>query len=146
MPLNRSWVVFSAVTTTLLFVIAISPYLLHDSLAEWLGSWQKLMFADICHQDLTRTIFVNDIPAAVCGRCLGIYAFLSVGFICVPFFKRFLIKNFRYSKALLLLTFVIMLIDYIIQWLGFYDGSNLTRFATGAALGLSATLFIFFQK
>ncbi|MEX2633423.1 MAG: DUF2085 domain-containing protein [Balneolales bacterium] len=137
---------FIAISTSILFLIAISPYYFHNSIVEWYNSWQKLMFADICHQKISRTIHQNGIPAAVCGRCLGIYAFLSIGFIFIPIIKRFLIEKFRYSKVLLLTMFLIIVTDYSLQWISLYEGSNMSRFISGSLLGLSTTVFIIYHK
>lgn len=137
---------FLIISTSFLFLAAASPVFLHESLAQWLGSWQKMMFSGICHQQLARTIHLEGIPAAVCSRCLGIYAFLSIGFLWVPVFKRFLIKDFQYSKVLLILATSILLMDFGLQWIGLYEGTNLTRFLSGSAVGLSTAIFIIYYK
>lgn len=135
-----------ALTTSFLFMTAISPVLMYDSLAQLYGSSQKMMFSSICHQQLDRTIHIQGIPAAVCARCLGIYAFLSIGFVIVPIFKRFFNYNFRYSKALLFMATIVLLTDYSMQWIGMYEGSNFSRFLTGSALGASTAIFIIYKK
>ncbi|MEX0779396.1 MAG: DUF2085 domain-containing protein [Balneolales bacterium] len=138
--------VILALSTSFLFLAAVSPIFLFESLSEWYGSDQKFMFSTICHQQLDRTLHINRIPAAVCSRCTGIYAFLSIGFIIVPFIKRFFINNFRYSKAMLILAVMVLVIDYGMQWVGIYEGTNFIRFVTGSAVGISTTIFINYQK
>lgn len=135
-----------AFSTSFLLLTAISPVIMHESLAQWYGSGQKLMFSSICHQQLDRIIHVQGIPNAVCSRCLGIYAFLSIGFLIVPFIKRFFINNFRYSKAMLMLAALVIVIDYGMQWIEIYEGTNFIRFLTGSALGISTTFFIIYHK
>lgn len=49
--------------------------------AAWVGSWQKALFASVCHQDPHRSIWLNGAPMAVCDRCFGIYAGLGIGLL-----------------------------------------------------------------
>lgn len=137
--------VFLALSTTILFLTTVSPFFLHESIGQWAGSWQKAMFSSLCHQNPVRSLQWHGIPAAVCGRCLGIYAFVSVGFVFMPVLERFFLKYFRYSKAILITAVIILLVDFGLQWLNIYEGTNTTRMLTGSALGFSIPVFIIYK-
>lgn len=97
----------------------------------WIGSWQKAMFASVCHQDLQRSIWLGGSPMAVCDRCFGIYSGLVVG----------LVLAFRHAppvpwlKAAAIAAIVLMAVDVGGTSVGLWSAIRPYRLLTGLALG-----------
>jgi uncharacterized membrane protein len=69
---------FALVSAMLL--VAFGPGLWAPSdLADWFTSWQKQLFAPVCHQAPGRSLWLNGAPMAVCERCFGLYSGLWLG-------------------------------------------------------------------
>lgn len=50
-----------------------------SDVADWYTSWQKQVFAPVCHQAPGRSLWINGAPMAVCERCFGLYSGLWLG-------------------------------------------------------------------
>lgn len=97
-------------STFLFFISAWSPPFVYDSLSEWYGSWQQIMLSFVCHQQLDRTLILQDIPLAACYRCIGIYSGLFAGLLFYTFSPDFIKKSEHYIlRIFLALTFVVLL-------------------------------------
>lgn len=130
------------VGSVLTFVVAISPFFLISSLSEWMNSWQVSLFSMFCHQDLFRSFQYDGIPAAVCGRCLGIYGGLVVGFSSVIIPAKRFTWNIQTGIKILVISSVILVADGIFQWIDIYEGSNILRAFTGLFFGTSVSILI----
>lgn len=69
---------FGLVSAMLLIAFGTGLWAPSD-LADWYISWQKQLFAPVCHQNPGRSLWINGAPMAVCERCFGIYSGLWVG-------------------------------------------------------------------
>jgi uncharacterized membrane protein len=65
-----------------------------STLADWFLSWQKAVFAPLCHQAPGRSLWLNGAPMAVCERCFGLYSGLWLG-VAAGFFLRVPIRVLR---------------------------------------------------
>lgn len=88
------------------------------------------IFINCCHQQPDRTYWIMGYPMALCARCIGIY-FGFVAYLLISLFS-FKIRHFRYSLYLL----IIGLSEILIEYNGFFDGSNFIRTISGIMLGI----------
>lgn len=92
-------------------------------------------FAPVCHQYPTRCFWWFERPWALCARCSS--AYLAIGLSAVflsirrPYWKRFILGS---------VFIVLAAIDPMLQLQGFYESTNLLRFATGILGGVGAFL------
>ena len=97
-------------------------------------------FKNVCHQDPKRSFFLSELPLAVCIRCSAIYFGSLIGF---AFIKK---SNERLAIFLLLLTFILNLLQFIIElWLSspeYYNMNVSFRTACGLFLGYSISHFL----
>jgi len=91
-----------------LFIIALGPGLWGPSdIADWYLSWQRSVFASVCHQQPSRSFWMNGAPLAVCERCFGIYAGLFLG-VGIAFVQH---PPLSFLKPVVLVALVVLSID-----------------------------------
>jgi len=100
----------------------------------WIGSWQKAVFASVCHQDLNRSIWLNGAPMAVCDRCFGIYAGTAMGLVLAYAIR----PRIRALKVAAVWALVAILIDVAATLAGVWPPLRSVRIATGLVLGCAA--------
>ena len=96
--------------------------------------YQKLMlFGKIsgCHQLLERSFFIHSKQFPVCARCTGV---VLGNIIAVIIFFLFL-PNWLWF----VMGCTIMFMDWLIQYLGILESTNIRRFITGIIGGYSLT-------
>jgi uncharacterized membrane protein len=97
-----------------------------------------MAFAQLCHQQVDRSLELNGLPMAVCSRCFGIYSSLPTGLILFPLF---IAIGFRYRQKqaihFIMASVVIIGIDFLGNLFGFWINTHLSRIILGASLGLS---------
>lgn len=96
-----------------------------SNLAEWYTSWQKAVFAPVCHQAPGRSLWLHGAPMAVCERCFGLYSGLWLG-VAAGFFLHLPIRVLRIVGALACL---VLLADVI------WGGLPVLRVGTGLWVG-----------
>jgi uncharacterized membrane protein len=98
------------------------------------------IYSKFCHQDPSKSFYINENKLLVCARCTGIY----LGALSVLFLS--LIINFRIKTAsefkLLLFSGLPMLIDVLLYNTGVYNYSKIIALATGLILGAAAAVCI----
>ena len=100
----------------------------------WIGSWQKAVFASVCHQDLNRSIWLNGAPMAVCDRCFGIYAGTAMGLVLGYAIR----PRIRALKVAAVCAVIAILIDVSATLSGIWPPLRSIRIATGLVLGCAA--------
>jgi uncharacterized membrane protein len=98
-------------------------------------------FSFVCHQIPERSFFIAGHQFAVCSRCTGIYAGFSVATLLYP-----LVRSLKQTDApprkWLFLGAAPLAIDFTIGYLGIWENTHTSRFATGALLGAVAVFYV----
>ena len=96
-----------------------------SDLADWYTSWQKAVFAPLCHQNPGRSLWFNGAPMAVCERCFGLYSGLWLGVVA-----GFLLNvPIRVLRIVGIIACVVLLADVI------WGELPVLRVGTGLAVG-----------
>jgi uncharacterized membrane protein len=98
-------------------------------------------FSYVCHQIPERSLFIAGHPLAVCSRCAGIY----IGFaVALPFYP--LLRSLRDvetpQRKWLVMGALPLALDFSLGFLGVWQNTHLSRFATGALLGAVAVFYV----
>jgi uncharacterized membrane protein len=98
-------------------------------------------FSYICHQIPERSFFIAEHQFAVCARCTGLYAGFTVATVTYP-----LVRSLRQTEAparkWLFIAATPMAVDFILGFLGIWNNTHFSRFATGALLGSVAVFYV----
>jgi len=115
----------------------ISPCLSISSLNSFYP-FQKILYSNVCHQNVNKSFICNGISFLVCARCTGIYfgAFISEVVIMI-----FNIKMKFKTKYLYLLS-IPMLLDVLFYSIGIYPYNKFVASSTGLLFGSSIFLYI----
>lgn len=122
-----------------LFVAAFGPGLYSHDPEMWYFSWQRLLFSPLCHQNPTRSFYINGVQMAVGTRCFGIYSSLFAGSLLFPLVSLLVKRKLRGGKVLLMVSALVIIIDLLGNALGLWINTDISRFITGILLGLSVT-------
>jgi uncharacterized membrane protein len=99
------------------------------------------VFSYVCHQIPDRSFFIAGHQFAACARCTGIYAGFTAATLFYPFLKS-LRQIETPARKWLLLAAAPLAIDFSLTFLGIWDNTHLSRFATGALLGSVAVFYV----
>jgi uncharacterized membrane protein len=122
--------------------VALGPGLLGEtSLSGWYSSWQKQLLGNLCHQQPMRSIFIGEVPMAVCSRCFGIYSSFFAGLLVLPIVPQSTWRN-NYIIYLLIGAIFLNIIDMISYVSGIWHNSNTTRLISGGLIGITAAFLI----
>lgn len=95
------------------------------------------LFGDIeCHQEASRSYFLNDNQMPVCSRDVGIFSAIPIGLFFAAYRRVYIDLKF------LILGFVPMGIDGLAQLLTSYESINIIRLITGLLAGLTLAFAI----
>lgn len=98
-------------------------------------------FSYVCHQIPERSFFIAGHPFAVCARCTGIYGGFALATLAYP-----LVRSLRQTEAparkWLFLAAAPLAIDFTVGYLGIWQNTHSSRFATGALLGAVSVLYV----
>ena len=99
------------------------------------------VFSNLCHQMPERSFHIFEHQFAVCARCTGIYAGLTLGFLVYPLFRS--LRNAESpARIWLLLAPVPTGIDFMLGFLNIWNNTHYSRLLTGAVLGIGCAFFI----
>jgi uncharacterized membrane protein len=98
-------------------------------------------FSYVCHQIPERSFFIAGHQFAVCARCTGIYSGFTVATLLYPFVRSLRQTNAPQRKWLFLAA-APLFIDFTIGYLGIWENTHSSRFATGALLGAVAVFYV----
>jgi uncharacterized membrane protein len=98
-------------------------------------------FSYICHQIDGRSFHIHEHHFAVCSRCFGVYLGLFVGIIVYPIFRR--IEEIEpLPRIWLFLAMIPIGIDWSLGFFEIWGNTHLSRFITGAILGIACGIFL----
>lgn len=93
----------------------------------------------LCHQKTERSFAVAKAQMPVCARCFGLYAAGALGALAHAGMRRKRPSTpASQARALLAATAIPVLLSVGLEWLGAFQGSNVTRFASSLPLGVAA--------
>lgn len=122
---------------SIFFVIAIwSSPLMYNNLAEWLESWQTILFSHVCHQFPDRSWHIQGIPLPVCSRCTGIYNGLFAGLVVFSLFSAFVNRFKYYFVRMFLFSSLILILDGIANFIGIWQSVDYIRTLIGFLGGM----------
>jgi uncharacterized membrane protein len=91
-------------------------------------------FRKLCHQRPDRVLYLFGAPAAVCLRCLGIYAGAAIGGL--------LRLDHKLALRCLVASLALNIADVAAEFIGIHGNMPLLRLLIGAALGFAAGMMI----
>jgi uncharacterized membrane protein len=93
----------------------------------------------LCHQKTERSFAVAKSQMPVCARCVGLYAAGALGVLAhVGMRRKRLAPPAAQARAVLAASALPVLLSVGLEWLGAFQGSNVTRFVSGLPLGVAA--------
>lgn len=114
---------------------------LFGSETYWFADWQHRAFRMLCHQDPSRSFWIDGTPMAVCTRCYGIYSGFALLWLSMPLLG-FIVKEMRSAKKILLAAVVINVIDVVGNMFGFWQNTLVSRFLFGNVIGFCVVLLL----
>lgn len=98
------------------------------------------LFRAMCHQLPERTLTIDTLPMLVCSRCAGIYAGMALGALLpgIPWLR-------SHGRWLVGMAAALMVVDVLLQGLGWYGPSHVSRLCTGVLVGWLGAAFLFSQ-
>lgn len=103
-------------------------------------TWARMLFATQCHQDPLRSFWVDELPMAVCARCLGFYSLLAVNWLL--FFLARPSFTFTQKVFITLVALFLNLLDYLLNAFGWWTNTLESRFFAGMLLAFPIALFL----
>jgi uncharacterized membrane protein len=100
----------------------------------------RMFYSPVCHQDSARSLLLWGWPLSACHRCTGIYLSFTAMLLVFPFLRglRFF-DSFSFRRlAILMLP---LLLDYMLDVMGVWQNSPLSRSISGIAAGAGLALF-----
>lgn len=135
-----AWGVAAGFVLALVALIVAAPlFLAHgdDVLAR--GLYQS--FSRVCHQIPERAFHVAGHPLAVCARCTGVYVGLAAGVLLFPLLRS-LRSTETPARLWLFVAAAPTVVDFSLGFLGLWQNTQWSRFATASLLGAATAFFI----
>jgi uncharacterized membrane protein len=134
------WFVAALGSLALMSLIIGAPLAMDAGHPFWGLSIYKA-FSYVCHQIPERSFFIAGHQFAVCARCTGIYTGFTVATVLYP-----LVRSLRQSEApprkWLFIAAAPLAIDFAVGYLGVWNNTHSSRFATGTLLGAAAVFYV----
>lgn len=134
------WFIAAAGSVAMLSLIIGAPLALQAGHPFW-GLTIYRAFSYVCHQIPERSFFIAGHQFAVCSRCTGLYAGFTVATVVYP-----LVRSLRQTQApprkWLFIAAAPLAIDFTVGFLGIWENTLASRFATGALLGAVAVFYV----
>ena len=137
-PRLSAWISISLVFFLIPSLAVVAPITARLNLTDLSDSIYRL-YGILCHQIPERSFWILGNPVAVCARCLGIYVGLFLGAIGFSLFRK-LRYGSPISPLLVIAALMPLGIDWSLTYFGFWENTDLSRFATGSILGISCGL------
>jgi hypothetical protein len=119
----------------LAFVVAgASPWLLALTTVDL--SW---LYANLCHQEVARSLAIDGHTMVVCSRCAGIYLGLVFGALLAGFSRTHAWWR-RHGRHLVIAAIVANVADWM--WSTWMPLSHLSRIGVGALFGATGSAFM----
>jgi uncharacterized membrane protein len=134
------WLLVALGSVAVMSLIPGAPLMINAGHPFW-GLEIYRAFSYVCHQNPERSFFIAGHQFAVCARCTGIYAGFTIATILYP-----LVRSLRQIDApprkWLFLGAAPLAIDFAVGYLGIWENTHSSRFATGALLGAVAVFYV----
>jgi uncharacterized membrane protein len=98
-------------------------------------------FSFVCHQMDNRSFHIDEHKFAVCSRCFGVYFGLFAGILTYPIFRK-IEENEPLPRIWLFLAMIPIGIDWTLGFMEIWSNTHLSRFITGAILGVACGVFL----
>jgi uncharacterized membrane protein len=134
------WVAAIAIVAVWLLLIIAAPVARANGLESLAGPLYNF-FRFACHQISERSFHVEGEQFAVCSRCFGVYLGLLAGFALYPLWRA-IDETEPLPRFWLFLSLVPITIDFSLTMFGIWENTHLSRFVTGAILGVACATFI----
>ena len=134
------WFIVAAGTVAVMSLIIGAPLALKAGHPIWAQAIYRA-FGHVCHQIPERSFFIAEHQFAVCARCTGVYAGFTFATVLYP-----LVRSLRQIEAparkWLFLAAAPLAIDFTVHFVGIWENTHSSRFATGALLGAVAVFYV----
>jgi uncharacterized membrane protein len=134
------WLIAAMGCLVVMSLILGAPLALKTGQPVWAFTIYRA-FSYVCHQIPERSFFIAGHPFAVCSRCTGLYAGFAAATFAYP-----LVRSLRHTEApprkWLFLAAAPLAIDFAVSYLGIWENTHSSRFATGALLGAVAVFYV----
>jgi uncharacterized membrane protein len=134
------WFIVAAGSLAVMSLIIGAPLAIKAGHPFW-GQTIYRAFSYACHQIPERSFFIADHQFAVCARCTGIYAGFTLATLIYPL-ARSLRQVETPPRKWLFVAAAPLAIDFSLGFLGIWNNTHLSRFATGALLGAVAVFYV----
>jgi uncharacterized membrane protein len=134
------WFIVAAGSLALTSLIIGAPLALKAGHPFW-GLTIYRAFSYVCHQIPERSFFIAGHPFAVCSRCTGLYAGFTLAVIAYPLLRSLKLIEAPPRKWLFLAA-APLAIDFTVGFLGIWNNTHSSRFATGALLGAVSVFYV----
>jgi len=132
---------FAAAGSVFVFSLIIGAPLALDTGHPFLGLTLYRAFSYVCHQIPERSFFIGGHQFAVCSRCTGLYAGFTAATILYPL-CRSLRRTEAPARKWLFLAAAPLAIDFTLGYLGIWENTHWSRFATGALLAVVSVFYV----
>src|SRR5882724_2266014 len=134
------WLIVAAASLVVMSLIIGAPLAVKAGHPFW-GLTIYRAFSYVCYQIPERSFFIAENQFAVCARCTGLYAGFTLATVVYP-----LVRSLRQIEApprkWLFFAAAPLAIDFTVGYLGIWDNTHFSRFATGVLLGSVAVFYV----
>ena len=134
------WLVAAVGSLAVMSLILGAPLAMDAGHPFW-GLTIYKAFSYVCHQIPERSFFIAGHQFAVCSRCTGLYAGFTVATVFYPL-VRSLSQTEAPPRKWLFIAAAPLAIDFAVGYLGIWENTHSSRFATGALLGAVAVFYV----
>ncbi|MEO8647897.1 MAG: DUF2085 domain-containing protein [Acidobacteriota bacterium] len=134
------WIAALGVVLIWVAAIVLTPVAKASGVGE-LSGYSYHFFSYICHQMPERSFSVAGYQFAVCSRCFGVYFGLLAGIATYPLWRP-IDETDSIPRFWLFLSLIPIAVDWSLTIFGIWENTFLSRFVTGALLGLACGVFI----
>src|SRR5438094_2331212 len=135
-----TWAITAMIALALVAMIVGAPLAQANGHPSFASSIYKV-FSFVCHQIPERSLRLAGHQFAVCSRCTGLYTGFAVAALSYPLAHP-LTRTDAPRRRWLILAAVPLLIDFSLTYFGVWSNTHLTRFPTGALLGVVAVFYV----
>lgn len=129
----RVWLITVAVVLVWIGIIVAAPVFHLTGVYSF--------FSYLCHQISERSFHIAGGQFAVCSRCFGVYFGLLLGVVVYPLWRR-IDETEPIPRIWLFASLIPITVDWSLTIFGIWENTHLSRFATGAILGVACATFI----
>lgn len=138
----RTWCAACGAALLTLAAIVLAPVLLAHQ-REFPASLIYRSFSYVCHQIPARSFQFAGHQLPVCARCLGLYAGFFVGALIYPIVSSLSTKTPAMpARRWLLLALVPTVVDFGLDFLGWWENTHASRVSTGLLLGAALSFYV----